>query len=268
METSGFESGHPLGAAEAYERFFVPAIGRPAAERLVEAAGLQAGERVLDVGCGTGIVARLALMEVGPGGSVLGIDVNPGLLEVARATVSEDASIDWRRAPAEDLPLDDDTFDVALCQMSLQFFQDRARAIGEIRRVLSPGGRALLSVPGPMNPLFQTLARALGDHLGPQAAGFVRMVFSLHETAEIEDLLRQAGFETIEIRRGELPLRLPGPGDFFDQYVASTPLAALWAAAEEPAREAARSETLEGWRPFETDGGLESEQPVTVAVAG
>lgn len=267
MTTAHFETIHGLGAAESYERFFVPAIGRPAAELLLAAARLRPGERVLDVGCGTGIVARLAVEYVGPGGSVAGVDVNPAMLAVARTAVPEEAAVAWHHAPAESVPLGDETFGVVLCQMALQFFQDRVQALREMHRVLVPGGRALLSLPGPMTPLFGVLEQALGRHLGPPAAGFVRQVFSLHDRDEIEDLLRRGGFEVMEIRSESLRLTLPGPADFFDQYVASTPLSTLWASAEEPARSAARREVLDGWQPFAGEDGLEGEQPMVVAVA-
>ncbi len=270
MPSGEFENSQALALAAAanYERFFVPAIGRPAAEQLLAAAHLGPGERVLDVGCGTGIVARLAVEEVGPEGSVTGVDVNPAMLTVAGTAAPEGWAIEWQQAPAESIPLAGDAFDVVLCQMSLQFFQDRVQALREMRRVLAAGGRALLSLPGPMTPFFGVLEEALGRHLGPQAAAFVRQVFSLHEPDEIEGLLRQGGFRAIEIRSETLGLSLPGAAEFLEQYVASTPLSLLWADAEEPARLAVRREVLEQWRPLERDGGLQGAQPMVIAIAG
>ena len=265
--TGEFERSQALEAAECYERYFVPAIGRPVAEQIVSAARLRSGERVLDVGCGTGIVARLAVEEVGPEGSVVGLDVNSAMLAVARSAMPAEAAVEWHEAPAESMPLDDDAFDVVLCQMSLQFFADRVQALREIRRVLAPGGRALVSLPGPMTPFFEILAEALARHLPPRAAAFVRQVFSLHEPDEIEHLLRRGGFETVEIRPASIHLVLPGAAQFLEQYVASTPLSALWAAAEETAREAVRREVLAAWGPLEGEDGLQGEQPMILAVA-
>lgn len=256
-----------LAAAQMYERFFVPAIGRPAADHLVAAARLRPGERVLDVGCGTGIVARVAVDEVGPEGSVAGVDVNPAMLEVARSATGAETAVEWHQAPAESLPLEAESFDVVLCQMSLQFFEDPVQALSEMRRVLASGGRTLLSLPGPMTPFFGILEQALGRHLGPPASGFVRKVFSLHESDEIKDLLRRGGFERIEIRHESVRLSLPGAAAFLEQYVASTPLSALWAKAEEPARSAVRRDVLEEWRPLEGERGLQGEQPMVLAAA-
>ena len=265
--TNEFERSQALAAAKSYERFFVPTIGRPVAEQLVAAARLRPGERVLDVGCGTGIVARLAVEEVGEGGSVAGADINPAMLAVARAAAPAEVAVEWHQAPAESMPLGDDTFDVVLCQMSLQFFQDRVQGLREMRRVLAPGGRALVNLPGPMTPFFAALAEAFERHLGARAAGFVRQVFSLCDPGEVEDLLRRGGFEKVDVRRESLPLALPGAAEFLAGYVASTPLSALWAAAEEPARDAARREVLEAWAPVAGEQGIRVEQPTVLAVA-
>ena len=103
-------------APENYERYFVPVIGRPLAERLVERAALQAGERVVDLACGTGIVARLAAERVGSTGAVDGVDINPGMLGVARRA-STATNVRWYEASADALPLDDQSSDVVMCQM-------------------------------------------------------------------------------------------------------------------------------------------------------
>jgi SAM-dependent methyltransferase len=145
------------GPAANYERYFVPAIGAPVAHDLIELAELRPGEHVLDVACGTGVVTRLAAEQVG-GGAVAGVDINPGMLQVAR-NVAGDTAIEWHEASAEALPLGDATFDVALCQMGLQFFPDRPGALREMRRVLRPGGRVVINVPGPTPPPLAAPAR-------------------------------------------------------------------------------------------------------------
>jgi ubiquinone/menaquinone biosynthesis C-methylase UbiE len=144
-----FKETYSLKPPENYERYFVPAIGAPLARDLLGVAALRPGERVLDVGCGTGIVARLASEQVGSTGSVTGVDVNPGMVAVARSTTPANRSIKWREASAEDMPLPDESFDVVLCQLSLQFMADRLGALQEMRRVLVPGGRLILNLPAP-----------------------------------------------------------------------------------------------------------------------
>jgi SAM-dependent methyltransferase len=110
---------------ENYERHLVPALFGPWAAQLVELAAPGPGERVLDVACGTGIVARRAAALVQPGGAVAGLDSNRGMLEVARAAAAEVRPvIDWRAGDAADLPFPDGVFEVVLCQQGLQFFPE------------------------------------------------------------------------------------------------------------------------------------------------
>src|SRR5215207_7678703 len=115
-------------AAENYERYFVPAIAAPLAAELIEVAALDAGERVLDVACGTGIVTRLAAERVAPSGSVAGLDVNPAMLAVARTVAAPGAAIEWHQSDAQATRFPDDAYDAAVCQMGLQFFPDKPAA--------------------------------------------------------------------------------------------------------------------------------------------
>jgi ubiquinone/menaquinone biosynthesis C-methylase UbiE len=130
-------------APDVYERELVPAVFGPWAPVLIELAGLKPGYRVIDVACGSGIVARLAAARVGPSGAVSGVDLNSGMLNVARSLKTSDdaASVKWQAASADNLPFPDGSFDVAFCQLGLQFFADRPAALREMRRVLSTKGR-------------------------------------------------------------------------------------------------------------------------------
>src|SRR5262249_44016318 len=115
---------------------------------VVELAHPRPGERILDVACGTGIVARIAAARVGPAGAVGGVDLNPGMLSVARSVMLTDsrsaAPIQWHEASADKLPLPAESFDIVYCQLGLQFFADRAAALREMRRVLGPEERLAL----------------------------------------------------------------------------------------------------------------------------
>jgi len=241
---------------ENYERYFVPAIGAPVAEDLVERAALRSGERVLDVACGTGVVARLAAGRVGPDGAVAGLDVNPGMLAVARSATPPDVAIDWHEASAERMPLPDASFDAVLCQMGIQFMPDKQAAAAEMRRVLAPGGRLALNVPGPTPEPFVVMADALAHHIATEAAGFVHQVFSLHETSEVEALLQGAGFQRVVVDAEETPLRLPPPGEFLWQYIFSTPLAGVMGGVDDEDRTALERDVVACWEEFVQDGAL------------
>jgi ubiquinone/menaquinone biosynthesis C-methylase UbiE/pimeloyl-ACP methyl ester carboxylesterase len=267
MSEATYDATFAKTAAESYERHFVPAIGRPVATELIEAADLRPGERVLDVACGTGIVTRLAADRVGPEGSVAGLDPNPAMLAVAREAVSGEAPIAWHQAPAEKIPLEDERFDVVLCGMGLQFFSDRAVGLREIRRVLVPGGRFVANVPGPTPPPLEAMAEGLGRHVSPESARFVHAVFSLHDTDEVRALADAAGFSRVEVRAEETALELGAPGEFLWNYVHSTPLASAVAKLTAEVRAALEREFVQACTPFLTNGVLKGAVRMTTVVA-
>src|SRR5260370_13852749 len=118
-------SDYGASGPEIYERYMVPSLFGPWAADLVKLAAPIRGERVLDVACGTGIVARLAAQRVGPMGKVVGLDLNPSMLTVARSASAGTENIEWREGNATAMPLSQQTFDLVLCQQGLQFLPDR-----------------------------------------------------------------------------------------------------------------------------------------------
>lgn len=267
MSRPSFRETYGGSAPQNYERYFVPAIGAPVAQDLVEVAALQPGERVLDVACGTGVVTRLAAERVGSTGRVAGSDVNPGMLAVARASAPRDAPITWYETGAEAMPLSDADFDVVLCQMGLQFFSNKPAALREMARVLAPGGRLVLNVPGPTPELLSIMADALGRHVAPPLASFVHVVFSLHDEAELRDLLTAAGFSDVEVRAAPKSLSLPPPEDFLWQYVHSTPLSEPVGKLDEEKRDALERDVCEHWKMAVKNGALELEVRMTTVTA-
>lgn len=255
-------------APENYERYFVPVIPAPLAADLVERARILPGEHVLDVGCGTGVVARLAAQVTGPTGRVVGTDPTPGMLAVAASIPPPPGtSIEWRQAPAESLPLPDESFDLVLSQLALMFVSDRPAALREMRRVLSTGGRVAINVPGKMTRLFEIMEEGLACHVGPELAQFVGAVFCLHDTDEIETLLAGAGFRDINVEVVTKTLRLPPPVDFLWQYVHATPMGAVVAACEDDRWEKVERDVVAQWQQFVEDGVLAIHQPIVVATA-
>lgn len=253
--------------ARKYEQGFVPAIGAPFAAELVAAAALRQGERVLDVACGTGIVARLAADQVAPDGTVAGLDVNPAMLSVARSVAeSSGRSIKWYESSAEAMPLPDASFDVVFCQLGLMFIPDRKAAVRDMRRVLVPGGRVLVSTARP-NDVFDAMDRAMARHIGAEAAAFVRQVFSLPDPAEIQRLLRDAGCRDVQTRIERKRIPLPPPRTFLWGYVGATPLAAMVAQAGPEQRAELEREVVAAWQPWTTANGMQCEQEVAVAIA-
>jgi ubiquinone/menaquinone biosynthesis C-methylase UbiE len=249
-----------------YERFFVPVIGRPVAEDLIRKAAIQPGEKVLDVACGTGIVARLASEKVGIRGTVTGLDMNPGMLEVARSMDLQERQIEWIEASAEKMPLSDEMYNVVTCQMGLQFFEDKVAALREMRRVLVPEGRVILNLPGP-SELLVALDKAIDQHINSQAAGFVGMVYSLYDSDEIQQLMIKVGFHNITIEEKQKSLNLPAPKDFLWQYVYGTPLAGLFTEANEDVKYAFEKTVVDKWKKISDNGRIIYEQPIVEIAA-
>jgi len=231
-----------------YERYFVPTLGAAWATALLEVAGLSSGERVLDVACGTGVVTRRASELVGPEGTVAGLDVNPGMLAVARSV--SPPSIEWHESSAESIPCPDASFDVVTCSLGLQFVPDRSAALREIHRVLADGGRVAIATVGPTPPLFEILAQALARHVNPEVAGFMRQVFSLHEHRELHDLVEGAGLRSVSVQSKPQRVMLPPPSEFLWQYVHSTPLAGPIGEIGDDARAALERDVTTAWHTF------------------
>jgi SAM-dependent methyltransferase len=212
---TGWQLAHDTAAA--YERHLVPVLFAPLADRLIARAAPRADDRVLDVACGTGIVARHIAPRVR---TVSGVDLNEGMLAVARAA---DPSIRWLEGDAAALPLPDASVDLALCQQGVQFFPDRAAALRELWRVLAPGGRlAIAAWRAPEhNPGWLRLAEALDRHVGAETGASMRSPFVL-DGAELRALL--ADFSDVALRIEILPVRFPSARDMLLQEEASSPM--------------------------------------------
>jgi ubiquinone/menaquinone biosynthesis C-methylase UbiE len=246
-------------AAEIYQRELVPAVFGPWARRVVELAALQPGLRVLDVACGTGVVARLAANVVGLDGRVVALDLNPSMLRVAAALPAvEGAAIEWVEGNAHALPLADGSFDVVCCQLGLQFFPDREGALREIKRVLVPGGRVVVMVWREIDraPGFAALATALGRTISADAEALMRAPFSLGDAAELSRLLETAGLRDCAIRAETGNVHFLSAAMFVGSYTGGSPLAPMVVAAPAPAYDELVREVERALDPFIERGSL------------
>ncbi len=132
--------------------------------------------------------------------------------------------IQWEEGDAAQLPIDDESIDVVLSQLTLSFVGDKAGAAREIRRVLAPGGRAVINVAGAIQPLNQEMADALARHIDPNLAGFLDVVFSMADPDQTAALLRDAGLSDVRASVEEHRFQLPPPAEFLWGYVAAKPL--------------------------------------------
>lgn len=180
---------------EIYERVLVGPLFRPFAEQLLTRAGLTRGDSVLDVACGTGIVARLARERLGPDARIVGVDLAPAMLAVASAA---DRTVDWRQGNATALPLrPDERFTVVTCHQGLQFMPDKAAAAREMRRALAPGGRVAIAAWSSLAdlPHMAELNAVVERHVGPIADSR----HSFGEGGALKQLLADAGFNDVRV---------------------------------------------------------------------
>ena len=208
-------------AAEAFEKFLVPTIFGPWSQVLVDHAGVTAGDRVLDIGCGTGVAARYAAGLVCDGGKVVATDINAGMIAWARQLDTAGA-VEWRLDSVEDLPNDDASFDAVIGNQVLQFLPDKPKALAEMRRVLTANGRLALTVYCQIDlcPAHAAVAKALApppvaaEWLLPLVApGGLAVLFvgASVDLAAIAGVAARLAAEPVEARAGLVVLRKVGP---------------------------------------------------------
>ena len=197
-----------IDAARAYEGLFVPALFRQWAPKVADAARIQPGHRVLDVACGTGILAREAAARVGTSGHVVGLDPNPGMLAVAADLAP---GVQWREGLAESLPFPDGSFDAVVSQFGLMFFRDRRQALQEMKRVAAPGGRVVVAVWNSLEkiPVYAALVALLEETAGRRAADALRAPFVLGDRDDLTKLASEAGIQTPGIQTHEGVAQFP-----------------------------------------------------------
>lgn len=224
--------------AEFYERYKVPRQLKPLALLLLDRVPFGAGQRVLDVACGTGIVARLAAPRLGPTGRIVGLDLNPAMLAVARSNAPLGANIEWKQGDAAALPFADAAFDVVLCQQGLQFFPDKAAALREMHRVLSPGGVLGLNVYSAPNRYQVALAAALTKYVDENTAMQSLAPFAFGKVEELRRLLSLGGFTGAEIQTSAVTRRIEPSQQWLLEDTAGVPYASAIAALDPAARAA------------------------------
>ncbi len=183
---------------DAYEKYIVPAYTGAWAKEIVNRACLNKGEKILDVACGSGLVARTAANEMGNGDLVNGVDINEVMIKKARQI---DKSISWYNSDVTDMPFADGSFDVIFCQQGLQYFPDSSLALREMNRVLVENGHILASVWRPIkySPFYESLCKVLEKYVNAKAASMLSGAFSLGDYGKLKTLFATAGFNSVNI---------------------------------------------------------------------
>jgi SAM-dependent methyltransferase len=229
------DSGFQLAgsAPERYERYVAP-IMAPFVEALLDAANLRDGSALLDVACGTGFAARRAARRVGPSGTIVGIDINAGMLEVART--ASDASIpaiEWQDASASRIPYPDASFDAVICQQGLQFVSELDAAVAEMARTARPGATIAATVWSPLerSPYFHAQAKAIESLLCGAADSFAA-AFSC-SAERLSAAFADAGLGDVTAREVVAEIVIDSIRDYVPAHLMALPWGASLAEARE-----------------------------------
>ena len=220
------------GAAEIYEKVMVPLWFGRWAEQLLDVAALQPGEVVLDVACGTGVTTRLAKQSVGETGGGTGLDINAPMLQVAR-DVAAGLEIEWIESDVSDSGLASDSFDAVISQHGYHYFPDKVRALAELRRILSPGGRIVMSIWNGHSAYTHALCDAVERHISPEVASKQRGQRLTPSPDNLKTALHDAGFKDAGVKTQTLEISVPVAREFVPLHLGSMPIAAAFHALGE-----------------------------------
>jgi len=221
-------------AARVYEPLWQTQLACAQSALLAQAA-LGAGERVLDVACGTGLVTFEAAKAVGTEGSVLGVDLSDEMIAAARATAQSRSNVAFRRMDAESLELPDGGFDAVLCAFGLMYVPDPGCAVREMRRVLKPRGRLAIAVWGARarcgwSEVFSIVEAEVASEVCP-------LFFRLGEAHALERLCEQAGLTVLAQQRLVANLIYADAGEACRAAFVAGPVALAWSRFDGRARE-------------------------------
>ena len=240
-------------ASEHYERFWAKQLA-PAHQLLLELAAPAPGESLLDIACGTGLVTFPAARAVGPNGRVVGTDLSAEMIKaIAARAAAEDLRGEFLRQDAEELEFDDGTFDVVLCALGLMYVPTALKALREMRRVLKPGGRAVVSVWGARKncgwaEIFPIVERRVASEVCP-------LFFMLGSGDALSDAFSTAGFARTETRRIAPTLDFASPDEAIGASFVGGPVALAYSHFDAPTRESAHAEYLESIAPWRDGAG-------------
>jgi SAM-dependent methyltransferase len=208
-----------------YDRYLGPLLFEPYALDMAERVARLAPKRVLEIAAGTGIVTR-ALSQKLPAVPIVATDLNQPMLDHAAARLPSER-VTWRQADAQELPFDDGSFDVLVCQFGVMFFPDKAKAFREARRVLAPGGRFLFNVWDRIeaNEIADLVSRAVAALFPKDPPGFLaRTPHGYHDLGAIGAALKHCGFSAVHGETVPKRGRAPSPRDPAIGFCQGSPL--------------------------------------------
>jgi ubiquinone/menaquinone biosynthesis C-methylase UbiE len=251
-----------------YDQYLGPLLFEPYAEEVARRTAALQPSRILETAAGTGIVTA-ALQRACPDAQIVATDLNQAMLDVAerRSTLEK---LTFRQADALELPFVDGEFDLVVCQFGVMFYPDKVRGNAEARRVLRDGGTYIVVIWDSLeqNPVSDVVHRSVQALYPDDPPTFLeRAPFGHDDRAEIEQELRAAGFETIEVETVKLKSRSVSAADAARGLVAGCPLAAEILERDAMGLDRAIHSATAALRPLETNGALDSDLSAHIATA-
>ncbi|MFZ2159139.1 MAG: class I SAM-dependent methyltransferase [Bradyrhizobium sp.] len=221
-DAAGFTGSIP----QYYDQGLGPIIFADYAADIAQRAAAGNPLRVLETAAGTGIVTRRLRDALPADAHLIATDLNPPMLDIARAKFRAGERVAFQPADAVALPFADQSFDAVVCQFGIMFFPDKARSCAEVFRVLAPGGRYLFSVwdSHRHNPFGRIAHEVAGSFFSADPPQFYNVPFSCHQIDPIKELLIAAGFNDIGIAVVKQERELPDAEQFARGAVYGNPL--------------------------------------------
>jgi ubiquinone/menaquinone biosynthesis C-methylase UbiE len=252
-------------AAQYYENFWQGQL-KPAQNKLLEMADLNAGEKLIDIACGTGLVSFPAAEKLGATGFVLGTDISDSMVKICSDIAQEKdlANMQFKRMDAEELDVSDAEFDVALCALGLMYFPDPIKALKEMYRVIRPGGRTVAAVWGQRvhcgwAEIFEIIDRRVSSEVCP-------MFFQLGNGDMLKRNFEAAGFSNIVFERLNTILQYDNGEEACGAAFAGGPVALAYHKFSEPVKNEVHAEYLDSIRSFKKGNGYEVPGEFVVAI--
>jgi ubiquinone/menaquinone biosynthesis C-methylase UbiE len=218
-----------------YDRYLGPILFETYALDLAERVKSKKLDNVLELACGTGRLTRHLSKLVPENGHYIATDLNPDMMAVAQSKIA-DKKIEWRVANAQDLPFENNSFDLVVCQFGVMLFAEKEKAFAQVFRVLKPQGAFVFSVWDDIkySPKVALVNKVMQDVTGANPADFLtKGPHSFYNKSEIRNLLMEAGFTNIQIEEVQKTVTLENPEDLFKGFTEGSPLR-LYIEEQEP----------------------------------
>lgn len=211
---------------EFYESGLVPVIFIDYAQELARQVIEQEPKSVLELAAGTGVVTRLLRDGVSPGCEITASDLNEPMLGVARQKFKANEEVSFQTIDAMEIPLEDQSVDVVVCQFGVMFFPDKVKSYREALRVLKPGGHYFFNAwdSHAFNPFAAVGQRVVEEAFPDDPPGFYKVPFHYHDVEEIKRDMNDAGFSSVKVERQQINKAIPSHEAFAKGFIYGNPI--------------------------------------------